>query len=55
MAADRSRSTLHPPPAPHATLPAALLVALETSERGLTSHEAKVRLRALGPKTDLRN
>ncbi len=48
MAVSRSRSTLHPPPAPHAAPIADVLGALESSERGLTSQEAAVRLRSLG-------
>ena len=48
MVANLSGSALHPPPTPHAVPPADALVALETSERGLTSREAEVRLKALG-------
>ena len=48
MAENPSRSVLHPPPAPHVAPAADVLAALETSERGLTAQEAKVRLQALG-------
>lgn len=48
MAPNRSRSTLHPPSVPHATPPADVLAALETSERGLSSQQAAERLQALG-------
>lgn len=49
MATSLPRSALHPPPAPHAIPGADLLAALQSSERGLTSHEANARLRAAGP------
>lgn len=48
MAENRSRSVLHPPPAPHAAPSTDVLAALEASEHGLTSQEAEARLRALG-------